>query len=251
MTQCNGKRKEALSKYLPPRSSYFSSCNNKPESTRPALTDNSIKERYETYPKVVHAISRVIHLIGKQGIALCRQREELDDSKPANNPGIFLSILTEVVHYHPVLQEHLEEPFREDVIYVSPTSQNEMIDIGKNIILAIFVDGVEKAGMHSISADEVTSSNGEILSICMRYLDDFQNSCEVFIGVLNLERITGEHIGEPILKFYHELGLDVKECKRQSYDGTCSRRKKVLLVLVYEKPPLLLLRPQSSTCSIL
>ena len=61
----------------------------KPESTRPALTDNSIKERYETYPKVVHAISRVIHLIGKQGIALCRQREELDDSKPANNPGIF------------------------------------------------------------------------------------------------------------------------------------------------------------------
>ena len=37
----------------------------KPESTIPALIDNSIMERYETYPKVVHAISRVIHLIGK------------------------------------------------------------------------------------------------------------------------------------------------------------------------------------------
>ena len=195
----------------------------KPESTRPAFTDNSIKERYETYPKVVRAISRVIHLIGKQGIALRRHREELDDSKPANKPGIFLSILTEVAHYHPVLQEHLEEPFWKDVIYLSPTSQNEMIDIGKNIILVTFVDGVEKAGMHSISTDEVTSSNDEILSICMRYLDEFQNSCEVFIGVLNLERITGEHIGEPILKFYHALGLDVKECKRQCYDGTCSR----------------------------
>ena len=195
----------------------------KPESTRPAFTDKSIKERYETYPKVVHAISRVIHLIGKQGIALRRHREELDDSKPANKPGIFLSILTEVAHYHPVLQEHLEEPFWKDVIYLSPTSQNEMIDIGKNIILVIFVDGVEKAGMHSISTDEVTSSIDEILSICMRYLDEFQNSCEVFIGVLNLERITGEHIGEPILKFYHALGLDVKECKRQCYDGTCSR----------------------------
>ena len=55
-----------------------------------------------------------------------------------------------------------------------------MIDIiGKNIIQARLVDGVEKAGMHSISADEVTSSNDEILSICMRYLDEFQNILEV------------------------------------------------------------------------
>ena len=55
-----------------------------------------------------------------------------------------------------------------------------MIDIiGKNIIQARLADGVEKAGMHSISADEVTSSNDEILSICMRYLDEFQNILEV------------------------------------------------------------------------
>ena len=61
----------------------------KPESTIPTLIDNSIKERYETYPKVVHATSRVIHLIGKQGIALRGHREELNDSKPDNNPGNF------------------------------------------------------------------------------------------------------------------------------------------------------------------
>ena len=62
----------------------------------------------------MHAISRVIHLIGKQGIALHGHREELDDSKLDNNPGNFLSILTEVAHYYPVLQEHLEEPFRKE-----------------------------------------------------------------------------------------------------------------------------------------
>ena len=48
--------------------------------------------------------------------------------------------------------------------------------------------------MHSISDDEVTSSNDKILSICMRYLDEFQNILEVFIGFLNLERIIGEAI---------------------------------------------------------
>ena len=70
----------------------------KPESTIRALIDNSIKERYETYPKIVDVISRVIHLIGKQGIALRGHRQELDDSKPDDNPGNFLYILTEVAH---------------------------------------------------------------------------------------------------------------------------------------------------------
>ena len=67
---------------------------------------------------------------------------------------------------YPVLQEHFKEPFRKEFTYLSPTIQNEMIDIiGKNIIQAILIDGVKKAGMHSVSADEVSSSNNEILSI--------------------------------------------------------------------------------------
>ena len=86
--------------------------------------------------------------------------------------------------------------------------------------------------MHSISADEVTSSNDQILSICIRYLDEFQNIREVFIGFLNLERITGEHIEEVILSFYPELGMDVKECKREMLRAAnMQSRKKVLLVL--------------------
>ena len=96
----------------------------KPERTIPALIDNSRKERYETYPKVVHAISQVIHLIGMQGIVLRGHGEELDDSKPDNNPGNFLSTLTDVAHYYPVLQELSEESFRKDVTYLSLTSPN-------------------------------------------------------------------------------------------------------------------------------
>ena len=127
--------------------------------------------------------------------------------------AIFVSILTEIPHYYPVLQEHLEEPFRKDTTYLCPTSQNEVIDIiGKNIIQATLLDGVKKAGMHSISVNEVTSSNDEILSIYVRYLDEFQNIREVFIGFLNFESITGEHIGVAISNFYRELGLSFTCC---------------------------------------
>ena len=106
----------------------------------------------------MHAIYRVIHVIGKQGIGLCGYGEELDDSEPDNNPDYFLSIFTEISHSYPMLQEHLEE-LQKDVTCLSPTSQNKMIDIiGKNIIQATLLDGVKKPGMHSISAGAVTSS---------------------------------------------------------------------------------------------
>ena len=96
-----------------------------------------------------------------------------------------------------------------------------MIDIiEKNIIQATLLDGVKEAGMHSISADAVTFFNDEILSIFMRYLDEFQNIRDVFIRFLNLERIT------VILKFCFDLGLDVKECKGQCYDGEANMQSK-------------------------
>ena len=74
-----------------------------------------------------------------------------------------------------------------------------MIDIvGKNITQATLLDGVKKAGMLSISLNEVTNSNDEILSIFMRYLNKSQNIHEVFLGFLNLDRITGKHIAVKI-----------------------------------------------------
>ena len=49
---------------------------------------------------------------------------------------------------------------------MSPTSQNEMIEvIGRKIILRDIVEEIRKSGFHGVSADEVTSSNDEILSL--------------------------------------------------------------------------------------
>ena len=44
--------------------------------------------------------------------------------------------------------------------------------IGKKIIIRDIVQEFKKSGFHSVSADEVTSSNGEILSFCFRYVKE-------------------------------------------------------------------------------
>ena len=49
---------------------------------------------------------------------------------------------------------------------MSPTSQNELTEIiGKSIIQKRFMEEINDAQCHSVLADEVTSSNDEILSI--------------------------------------------------------------------------------------
>ena len=65
---------------------------------------------------------------------------------------------------------------------------------------------------HSVLADEVTRSNDEILSICMRYVNKEKQVREALLDFLSLERITGEWVGQTILKFYEEKGINILDC---------------------------------------
>ena len=94
----------------------------------------------------------------------------------------------------------MNEPLRNDVTYLSPQSQNEMIEvIGKKMIQKRIIDEIKVARFHLISADEVIASNDEILSINMRYVDDNKDIFEVFMEFAGLKRITEEAIGGELL----------------------------------------------------
>ena len=56
-----------------------------------------------------------------------------------------------------------------------------MIDIiGKKHIQRRIIEEIIEASVHFISADEVTTSDDEILSICLRYVNNDNEICEVF-----------------------------------------------------------------------
>ena len=81
--------------------------------------DENLKQRYQLYPKVVEALARVVHLFGKQGLALRGHRESSDAS---HNQGNFLTLVHEIDHYYPLLKNHLEDSPRKDVKYLGPKS---------------------------------------------------------------------------------------------------------------------------------
>ena len=138
------------------------------------------------------------------------------------------------------MKEHIEKPIRKDVTYLSPKSQNELIDlIGRNFIQCKLLEEIKKLKIHAISMVEVTSSNDEIMSMYFRYVDENLNIREVFIEFAALERITGEHIGNRLLKFYAENGLDIREFRGQCYDGAAnmqSQRKGAASFILKESP---------------
>ena len=84
-------------------------------NTIPHQINDSLKERQKTYPKIVEALARIIHLIGKQGIAYRGTEEKADDSDTAGNPGNFLAIVREIANYYPLLHEHVFTPLSKDV----------------------------------------------------------------------------------------------------------------------------------------
>ena len=164
----------------------------------------SLKHRYEQYPQLLKAIARSVHLLGHQVLSFRGHRQEITNVKDSRqNPGNFIAILSETSAYNPVLEKHMNEPLGNVWTYLSPQSQNEIIDvIGKKMIQKGIIEEIKVAGFHSISADEVTASNDGILSISMRYVDANKDICNLFMEFASLKRITGEAIGGELLNFY-------------------------------------------------
>ena len=95
-----------------------------------------------------------------------------------------------------------------------------MIDvIGINTMQQQLIHEIKDAKFHAVMADEVTSMNDELLSICFRYVDGQKDILEVFLQFIKLERITRSHIGAALLPFYKSSGTEIKQRRGQCYDG--------------------------------
>ena len=192
-----------------------------PEHTIPAQTGKTKDCRLRVYPVILKCIARTIHLLGKQGLPLRSHRGNMIDSETGTdrNLGNFIAFSHEIAQYCPELDNHLKNPLMKNATYTSPKSRNEIINvIGINTIQQQLINDIKDAKFHAVMADEVISMNDELLCICFRYVDDQKDIREVFLQFLELERITGSHIGAALLSFYKSSGIDIGQCRSQYYD---------------------------------
>lgn len=191
-----------------------------PERNIDVRMSASLFQRIQENRHIVKCCAECILYCGRQCIALRGDNENINQP---GNPGNFLAMLRLVANHDPVLKAHLETPRQRNTTYISPHTQNEIIDIiGKRMIQKSIVDEVIQAHFYSIMVDEVTSHNQELMPLCVRFVDVQKNIREEFIQFSVLSRVTGESIAARICSDLTNLGLDLTNIRGQGYDGASS-----------------------------
>ena len=191
----------------------------KPESSIEYCMSDRQQQLFDSNSHILKSIIEVILLCGRQNIAL---RGHRDDNTCLNqNRGNFIAMLELIAKHDQVLLDHLQHGSK-NAKYTSKTVQNELIEIigleiRKNLVRPLQADDA----VFAIMADEVTDphANQEVLTVCLRFVDESRAIKEVFFDFQKLERATGETITNGIIQSLRKYGVDILKCRGQSYDG--------------------------------
>ena len=110
-----------------------------------------------------------------------------------SNPGNFLSLLHFMSESDEVLRNHLHAPEKRNATYLSPHSQNEIINIiGNDFILKQLLCEIREAKFYAVLADDVSCHNFEQMPLCIRFLNKNCNIREEFLAFVALKELQAQ-----------------------------------------------------------
>ena len=119
------------------------------------------------------------------------------------------------------LRQHLSTAGK-NATYISPMSQNQLIDAMASVIKREIISQVKRARFFSILADETTDfSRQEQLTVCLRYVLDY-SVCERFLCFALAPDLTGNGLATQLLAILSSSGLDKDNMVGQGYDGAAA-----------------------------
>lgn len=136
--------------------------------------------------------------------------------------GNFMRELELIAQFDPFLSKHIAQyrnSGRGKVSYLSSTTYYEVIHIMKNKIMKTIINEVKNAKYFSIVVDSTPDiSHTDQLSLIYRYVLN-GIPVERFIQFIPNTGHKSKEIADAVLKAIHEHGLDIKNCRGQSYDN--------------------------------
>ena len=127
-------------------------------------------------------------------------------------------------HTDETLQNHLEKCARNPT-YTSKTIENALFKCIKIYLQGKILDGINQQ-QFGLVVDEVTdSANWDHLGIVVWYVKDDRPIKRLLEYVKSLY-ICGTTIADLIIKAVNEMGLNIKTCRAQTYDGAGNKARK-------------------------
>jgi hypothetical protein len=136
-----------------------------------------------------------------------------------------LALLKYLEKFDPVMREHLDSVSGKPgcLLYFSPDIQNEMINLLGAKVRQTIISSIQKAKYYSIIF-HTTPDNAHIeqMSQIVRFVEIQSDSVEIkeaFIDFIPLDVKTAEIITAEITKKLERDGLNLEDCRGQSYDN--------------------------------
>ena len=150
-----------------------------------------------------------------------------DEHFGSQSNGNFLGIIELISKYDDVLKKLVEKVSRKKVSqahYLSPSSQNEIINAISNKIVQKNMSCLRDARYYSLVLDCTPDvSHKEQMSLILRYVECIEGEGlkieESFFGFINVDDTTGKGLMEAFLSRAEELGLDIGNMRGQAYDN--------------------------------
>ena len=151
--------------------------------------------------------------LAKQNNAF-RGHDETDDSTNRVN---FLEELYFLARYDKPLKGWIES-HPQNLSYLSPSFQNEMIGILSNMIIEIIKSEVISAKYFSIECDEVTSHKRAFMSVIVRYVDEY-HIWERCIKLHRVSNLTGKNLADVIVAILANMNFPIRNLVGKGFDG--------------------------------
>lgn len=177
---------------------------------------------------VLTRLTAIVHSLAVRNLALRGHTEKL--FSPSN--GNFLKEVELMAQFDPIMQDHINRVQKETsshTSYFSHHIQNELIDLLSSKIISAMVADIKQSKFFSIILDCTPDiSHNEQLSVVVRFvsLEGKPHIMEHFMGFLEAEESTGQHLASMILKRLEELKIPFMDCRGQSYDNGANMKGK-------------------------
>ena len=177
-------------------------------------------QQYKYWQQVLERVVKVILFLGERGLALRGKDETIGSVHNGNLLGI-LELLSE---YDGFLAKHIERygnPGRGRTSHLSSTICNEFIDIIGDLMLKNIIQETKESKYYGIIVDSTPDlSHVDQLTFILRYVDPVDlEPVGRFLQFIPIYSHQGKSLSEVIVNYLSSNGLDIMNCRFQSYDN--------------------------------
>lgn len=184
--------------------------------------NKTLREKSNFWRQVLYRLIDITLGLAKNMLAFRGHSENISDTYNGN----FLTQVNLLAKYDSVMKELIMRP-KGTINYLSPTIQNELIQQLGNTLQELLISKINGSPFFTLIADTTQDiSKIDQMSLIIRYVEiEVANGeskmkiKETFLGFFKIEDQSAYGMASKILQYTENMGLDIKKCRGQGYDG--------------------------------